>query len=232
MDIWRRTFFIEPVVILSFTLCLIIGLFYHYKNKERLFFTAYFSSGVILFMQTPIVIAGKILTGRQLTIYHEISNTAFELTEFLAFYFFFKKCLQNRNHQKYLKISLYLFVTSIVIFFIGLTFPSYEIEDIILHSLFINVVEFFFLFIMCLAYFSELFTAVPTKNLSNRPSFLIATSTFFYTILMIPFFLIAHDIFLSEKAIYNILFACHYFLIIMVLFSVSRAFLYKIPITT
>jgi hypothetical protein len=231
VNFWGRSFFIEPLVIISFIVCFIIGIFYHHKNKERLFFTAYFFSGVILFVPSTIIILFKILTGNRLTIYQEVSNTFFESTEFLAFYFFFKKCLQNNKYQKYLKMSVYFLFTIIVIFFIGLTSPNYRAEEIRGHSLFINVIEFFFLFIMCLAYFRELFTDAPTKNLLKRPSFLIVTSTFFYAILMIPFFLVAKDIFLSEIAIYNTLFSCHYILLMILLFSISKAFLCKIPIT-
>jgi len=232
INFWRRSFFIEPIVILFFTLCFIIGLIFHDKNKERLFFTAYFFSGVVLFVPTTIIILYNILAGKQLTIYHEIANTFFELSEFLAFYFFFKKCLKNVVYRKYLKISLYVLLTSIVIFLTRLTLPGYTSEDIRVHSLFVNAIEFFFLFIMCLAYFRELFTDAPTKNLFKRPSFLIVTCTFFYTILMIPFFLIANDVFLSETAIYNILFACHYVLLMVLLFSILRAFLHKASITT
>src|SRR4030095_10419897 len=145
-NFWRRSFFIEPALILSLVICCIIGLFHNYNNKERLFFTVYFFSGVILFVQSTIVIVGEILIGKELTIYQEVANTFFEFTEFLAFYFFFKKCLQNNKYQKYLKISLFVLMISIVIFLIGLTFPKYEKEDIRGHSLIINVLEFFFLF--------------------------------------------------------------------------------------
>jgi len=231
VNFWRRSFFIEPMLILCFVFSFILGLFYHYKNKERLLFTAYFFSGVILFLPSPIMSICKILTGRQLMIYEEVANTFFELLEFLAFYFFFKKCLQNK-YEKYFKLSLCVLLTGIAIFFVRLTFPNYKAEDMRTHSLFINVIEFFFLFMMCLGYFRKLFTDAPTKNLFKRPSFLIVTSTFFYSILMIPFFLIANDVFLNEVAIYHILFACHYVLLMFLLFSISKAFLCKIPITT
>jgi hypothetical protein len=50
--------------------------------------------------------------------------------------------------------------------------------------------------------------------------------------LMIPFFIIANAIFLNETAIYNILFASHYVLLMILLFSLSKAFLCRTPITT
>jgi hypothetical protein len=229
---WRRSLFIEPIVVLFFTFCFVVALLYHNKNKERLFFLVYFFSGIVLFTHHTIIIAYNIFDGKQLVINQEVANTLFELMEFLAFYHFFKKCLRNTNHKKYLKISFYVLSISIVIFFIGLTFPNYNSEDIKVHSLVINVIEFFFLFIMCLAYFREIFADAPMKNLFKRPSFLIVTSTFFYAILMIPFFLIANDVLVSEVEIYDMLFSCHFVLLLVLLFSISKAFLCKMPITT
>lgn len=232
IDFWRASFFIEPVVVLTFIFCFIVGLRHHNRNKERLFFTAYFLIGVILFVNGTMVFVGKILTDQQLTIYREVTNTVFEIAELLAFYVFFKKCLQKNTYQKYLKLLLYLLLTSAVIFFISLTFPNHNAKEIIVHSFLVNTIEFFCLFIMCLTYFRELFTDLPTKNLFKRPSFLIVTSTFFYCILMIPFFAIANYLYLNETEIYKIVFACHYVLLVILLLSISKAFLCKTPITT
>jgi hypothetical protein len=231
INYWRVTLFVEPFVVLSFTISFIIGLIYHRKNREKFLFLIYFFAGIILFVQNPVLMVCKLLTGRQLAIRQEASNTVFELAEFIAFYYFFKKSLRNNTSKRILKTSLYILSTIIAAFLVGLTFANYSITHIRVHSLVVNVIEFFFLFIMCLAYFRELFTDIPTKNLFTRSSFLIVTSTFFYAILMIPFFLIANDI-LTETAIYSTLSACHYLLLIVLLFSISKAFLCKQPITS
>jgi len=232
INFWRSSLFVEPFVVLSFLFCFVIGLLYNYNNRERLLFLFYFFCGTVLFAQNTVVVVCKLLTGRQLLMRQEIANTIFELTEFFAFYYFFKKCLRNNSVKKVLKISLYALSTIIAIFLMGLAFANYSITNIRVHSFIVNVIEFFFLFIMCLAYFRELFTDAPTKNLFTRSSFLIVTSAFFYAILMIPFFLIANDILLTEAAIYNILTACHYLLLIVLLFSILKAFLCRTPITT
>lgn len=232
INYWRSSLFVEPFVVVSFILCFIIGIVRNYTNRERLLFLAYFFLGIILFVQNTVLNVGKLLTGRQLVLRQEAANTILEWVEFIAFYYFFKKSLQERNFKKVLKISLYILSLIIAVFLIKLTFKKYSTTDIRVHSLVINAIEFFFLFIMCLAYFRELFTSAPTKNLFSRSSFLIVTSTFFYAILMIPFFLIANDIFLTETAIYNTLSACHYLLLIVLLFSISKAFLCRAPITT
>jgi hypothetical protein len=229
---WRSIFFIEPILDLSFIVCFIIGIFYHYKNKERLFFVVYFLSGIIFFVPLRVILGCQILTEKQATILLESANTLFELAEFLAFYHFFLRCLLSNSTRKILHFCFYSLLIVSAVFLIMLASPGYAVHDIRVHSLFINVIEFFFLFIMCLAYYRELFTDIPVKNLFNRPSFFIVTSTFFYSILMIPFFLIANDVRIEELLVHNILFACHYLLLIILLISISKAFLCKAPITT
>jgi len=85
---------------------------------------------------------------------------------------------------------------------------------------------------MCLAYFFELFTVAPKSNLLERPSFFIVSSTFFYAVIPIPFFLTAIDIYTVEKSVSSYLTACHYILLTIMLFAMVKAFLKKIPIST
>jgi len=187
----------------------------------------------MLFVPATMIMIFEILIGKKMVILFEISNTLFELAEFIAFYYFFKKCLQNKKFQKIFRIFFIVLVLSIVTFFTRLTFPNYTIYNIRKHSLIINVIEFYFILAMCLAYFYELLTDVPEMNLLKRPSFFIVTSTFFYTALFIPFFVLADDILhTTGKSFYFILFAWHYLLLTIVLLSISKAFLCKTPITT
>jgi hypothetical protein len=231
INFWRNYFFTEPILIFTFIFCLLIGLSRHYKEKERIFFLFYFLSGILLFTSSSPLIIVKIFTGKNQAIVSETANTIFELAEFIAFYYFFKKCLQNKKSKKILPLFLISLLIIILSFFIALNFPSYTIGNIKKHSLFINVIEFFFLFIMCLFYFYELFTQVPKINLSQRPSFLIVTSTFFYSSLMIPFFMVAYDILQIERSTFYILFSCHFILLSIMLITISKAFLCKTAIT-
>jgi len=231
LDYWRRTFFIEPIVVLTFIFCFVVALLYHYRQRERILLLFYFFVGILLFIFSNPLLIKKIFSGREEVIAYEIANTTFELTEFIAFYFFFKQCLQSNK----VKIVLTPFLISLCLvsasFFIALNFPNYTIENIKKHSLFINVIEFFFLFTMCLGYFYELFVYAPTATLSKRPSFLIVISAFFYSALMIPFFMLAYDIFRFETSTHDILFSFHFLLLIIMLITISKAFLCKTPIT-
>jgi hypothetical protein len=174
----------------------------------------------------------NILTEKQDVILEECSNTIFELGEFVAFYYFFQRVLVSNGVKTILRLCFYFLLAISATFLTMLTLPRYPIYQIRVHSLFINVIEFFFLFVMCLAYYRELFTDTPIENLFSRPSFFIVTSAFFYSALMTPFFLIAPGVRIEEFLVHDILFACHYLLLIILLISIVKAFLCKAPITT
>jgi len=232
MNHWRGYFFIEPVLILTLISCFIVGLFYNNHEKERLFFTFYFFVGISLFIVFPVLSVAHAITGRRWAITVEFGNTIFELAEFFAFYQFFKKCLPSKRHNKGLAASLICFSLIVGMFLVASAFPSYSGENIRKHSLFINVIELFLIFCMCLAYYYDLFTSVPKVMLIKRPSFFITTSTFFYSVLLIPFLILANEILAIHTLFYQVLFAIHFVLLIIMLLTLLRAFLWKKPITT
>jgi len=230
-NFWRKTFFIEPILLLVFLFSFIVALLFHHREKERIFFLFYFFVGVLLFAITSLLLSLNILSGKIGAVAAEGANTIFELVEFVAFYYFFRKCLQNKISKKLLKIFLFSFLSVIAVFCTAFALPGYTKDHIYKHSLFINVIEFFFIFTMCLAYFYELFKNVPKMNLSQRPSFLIVISAFFYSALMIPFFMLANDMLKFEQTTYHMLFAVHFILLIIMLLTISKTFLCKLPIT-
>ena len=229
---WRRNYFTEPILILVFIFCFIIGLIYRYKETARAFFLLYFLFGILLFVVMNPVDFFQVITGRKLAVLSEISNTSFELTEFTAFYYFFRKSFRNKKHQKLSKIFLISLCIIVGLFFSALAVPGYAIDSIRKHSFFINVIELFFLAFLCLTYFYELFTDLPKINLAQRPSFFITSSTFFYSVLLIPFFVLAHDMSKMDRQFCNVLFACHYILLTVMLLALSKAILCRTPITT
>jgi len=231
VDFWRITFFIEPILISTFIFCFVVALVYHYREKARIYFLFYFLSGLFLFTLSSPLLIQKIFIGKEQIITSEVANTIFELTEFIAFYYFFKKTLRIKRSKKMLAFFLISLLVISSGYFTALSFPAYTLKNIREHSLFINVIEFFFLFIMCLAYFIELFNDVPKMNIFKRPSFLIVTSTFFYSTLMIPFFMVANALLRINNSTYNVLFIVHFILLFIMLITISKAFLCKVPIT-
>lgn len=228
---YRNNFFTEPILLLTLVSCCVIGLLYNNRERERVFFLCYFVMGLLLFSVGTTVDYLRPLAPKDIIKFDEIFNTTFELVEFIAFYYFFKKCLQKK-FQQILNVFLSCLIIVITVFFIVLFFSDYTIDKIREHSFFINVIEFFFLALLCLAYFYELFTGTPKRNLFQRPSFFITTSAFFYSVLLIPFFIIARDIWKNERSLFFILFSCHYLLLTILLITIANAFLSRKPITT
>jgi len=229
---YSRDFFTEPILLLTFICSCVIGLLYNYRQKERILFVIYFFAGALLFLLASPVEVALTVAGRNADIFNEACNTTFEIAEFTAFQYFFKKSLRNEKFKKISNIFFLLFAAICVIFLAALGFPGYPKEAIREHSFLINVLEFFLLAFLCLAYFYELFTDAPKMNLFERPSFFITTSVFFYSVLLIPFFIIARALSKDEQSIFFVLFACHYLLLIIVLIAVSKGFLCAKLITT
>jgi hypothetical protein len=204
---------------------------HHRRERERLFFVFYFFAGILLFAISSPFDLLKVFPERNAVALGEGFNTTFELIEFIAFYWFFKKSLRD-NLRIILKVFLICLLTIATLFFISLSFPGYSTENIRVHSLLINVIEFFFIALLCLAYFYELLTRTPKISLLQRPSFFIVTSAFFYSVLLIPFFIVAHYMRRNEHPVYFAMFSCHYLLLTIMLLTIGKAFLRRQPITT
>lgn len=192
----------------------------------------YFFAGVMLFIGTDFLTPFKLLNIRQSFIFNDAFNSIFGLIEFTAFYYFFKECLQAKILVNILLIYFTSLTIVITLFFLELAFSHYSGAIIDRHSLFINVFEFFLIFLMCLAYFYDLFTNSTRINLTERPSFFIVTSAFFFIVIPMPFFMVAGDVFKNGAPSCYIAFDCHFLLLITLLLSLSKTFLSKTPNTT
>ena len=116
-------------------------------------------------------------TGVKLARFQETGNTIYELMEFVAFYLFFKECLEDERLKRIYKIFFVLFLFVVLLFLPALVLLDNTKDQVYQHSFFINVIEFLFLSAMCMGYYYELFTTMPKSNLFNRPSFFIVTTT-------------------------------------------------------
>ena len=230
VNCWRTAFFTEPILLLFLIFSFTLGLFYHRKERIRILFLIYFFIGIALFVAIDVAFVFRLFEKRAMAVFQEISNTIFALFEFITFYCFFKECLQTEKFKRIFGPSFLLFLVATAIFLSGLVFFRFSVDQIRKYSLYVSAFEFLFLSGMCLFYFYELFAKIPKATLFRRPSFLIVTTTFFYAVLPIPFFMLAMDMIFSN--IYNILAASHYLLFMLMLVSISKAFLWKTPITT
>jgi hypothetical protein len=228
---WQRTFFTGFLVDLIFIVCIIVGLIYFDQQKEKLFFIIYFFIGAVLFIGLDVLEAFNFLANRRLRIIFELGNTAFEIFEFSAFYFFFIRLFKKKIFIWLAYSFLVVLLITCSIFFGRFLYPGYSVINFQRHSLYINVMELFFVAVLCLSYFYELLTAVPKLNLLRRPSFFIVTTAFFYSILTLPFFVVAHDMYLLQRSLYDMVFSFHFIFLILMLAAILNAFTCKTGIT-
>jgi len=227
---WKGSLFFEPFLLSTFIVCFIIGIRYHLGEQERICFVLYFLVGILLLTVPTFVLVFQIYRGREFVIFGQTADTVFVLAEFTAFYFFFKKTIQKKVLQRIFGLYAICLFAATTAFFISMIFCQYSSSEILRYATFINVIEFIFLCTMCLAYFHQLFSTRPEGSILHRPSLFIVISSFLYSIVLIPFFMLIDD-FPAGAGLYGAFFACHYVLLILVLVSVARAFLSKTPIT-
>ena len=224
IDFWKASFFLQPASLLVLTCCIIVGIQNHNGERVRLFFLLYFTFGMAVFVTPALLHLMSHEPTRVIFKWNEGTNTAFELAEFLAFYSFFHKCLKTPKFRKASNIFLIVLSFMIACFFISFFSNDYTSDKIEKHSFYINAVELLFLAAMCLGYIYELFSTIPKTNLFQRPSFFIVVISFFYAVLMIPFFAMAEDMFKAGRRVSLLLFDCHFLLLIILLLTILRTF--------
>jgi hypothetical protein len=188
-DRWHKQYYGEPFMFVCELTAIIIGLMYQRNNKLGQFFIFYIIFDIIILILDEYFANFSNFTKKENSLFVYVSNSVVFVIELLAYFFFFQKTLQSRLIKK--------IIPALSLFFIMLT-SLYLLHTIIYRELkmgfidmnYLGVIEFFFLIVPCIFFFSELFTNPSEKRLLQRPSFWIATGIFFYSFISIPFFFI------------------------------------------
>jgi len=228
---WEQSNYSESIVNGLFVICLILGLFPNYGEKERVFFLEYFLSGATLFTLMTAVVAFRSLNGHPYVILDEVFNTMFEVAELITFYVFFRKIIHAVLWKRIFPFLLISFLVIATIFFGSSALHDYSAGRIARDSMYLNVVEFFCLFMMYLGYFYQLFAGVPGKSQKGEPFLLIATITLIYAVVPMPFFILAGNMLRSAQKGSCVLFDYHYLLLSILLLSIVKSFQCKRLIT-
>ena len=118
-----------------------------------------------------------------------ITNSFICVVELCVYYYFFFRVLQNGIVKHTMKFLLMVFM----IFFVGLIiFKTKKIDSYGHFAGIIGAAEFLFLLLPCFTYYFELFSNKTSEDLLKRPSFWIVTGIFFYSVVSIPYYLIAN----------------------------------------
>jgi hypothetical protein len=186
-DRWQKEYYSEPFYLACQILAIILGLIYQRKNKVGQFFILFI---LIDFTVLNLLFYLDYFSGINKKIYNEIVgvlNSLCFLSEFLAYYYFFRQTLHSKKAKTVLKIMRIVFVLLALLYlFNAFIFKIRPITTMY----YLGAMEYLFLLFPCLVYFYELFTLPSLQNLLQRPSFWITSGIFFISFLSIPYYTI------------------------------------------
>lgn len=189
LEDWNERYYDVPFMFVCEASAIILGLIYQRKNRIGQFFICYtiIDISILIFMEYIYFFTDVNKEQRKFIEYN--SNSISFLCELLAYYFFFQQVIRNSLIKKIIYVLRIIFISLTIFHLLNLTLFHFQItgkND----TYYLGIIEFFFLIIPCLFYFTELFTKPSAKNLFQRPSFWITTGIFFYTFISIPYYLI------------------------------------------
>jgi len=165
--------------------------------------------------------------------FNEGANTIFAVIEYIVFYYYFSAIITSGFIKKVMKLFYVLVILAMLFFFFEAAwikvdeYRLYKIANYIISS------ELFVLAMLCFAYYLEIFRKKNLENVSQSPAFLITTSLLFYTIIVIPFFvLVGKGFSAANKDLYYIMFALHFISFCFLFLAITKASLCKKPLTT
>jgi len=220
----------------AITITTTVSIFHLIKIRNKGFLlstlTAYYLAALILLTIGSFKLIGYFFN-HNLLLKHKIFefiNSGFSFIELIFFTTFIRKLQPFRFANKATNTITILYVVLFVAYF-GYIIPYNTSRSIIvLYSIYLNIFEYTILLIACLF----LFYALMYKPIEATPietfSLLIVSSLFIYISVSLPFLIIAEQINKSHHNIYNTMFATHYFVLLLVIGTLTTSLFKKINI--
>lgn len=200
-------------------------------DQTKKLFAIYAIGCIILFLSGWIYILMIAKDRYNYVIFVESGNIFFSLIESYVFITYFKKLFISPRLTPLLNFFLTITIIASAFFFFNILFLNTSNSFIRKTSDLISSLSLLYISIICLIYFHRLLTNNSTELLSKKPSFWIVSSLFFYSFMIIPFFLISAKIFRDYPSIYATLFRLHFISLGVVFLAISKAVLLKKPLT-
>lgn len=187
---WHKGYYGDPFMFVCELTAIIIGLMYQRKNTIGQFFLFYIIFDITILILDEYFAHFSNLTNKEGNLFVYITNSLIFVCELLVYFFFFQKTLQSKSIKKIMPVLGVFFIVLTSFYLLHTIF--YQVPKMgFIDMNYLGVIEFVFLIVPCIFYFSELFIKPSEKKLLKRPSFWITTGIFFYSFISIPFFFIS-----------------------------------------
>ena len=229
---WSRTYFTVPVACIISLIAIILGVKNYRKDKIYTLFILYVISCFLLLSFVDIVRIASQLPTKNRSIFTEASNTLFELTELIVFYYFFINIIKSNFVQLIMKLSFVVFLIFVFLFFIKINDQNFSKNEVVRLSTIIGSIKFFMMLIPIFTYFFELIGSDPVKDILDSPSLWITSGLFLYCLATLPFLLISDSLGKSDRSLYLLMFSIHFLSLSFLLLTIIKAFTCRRPLIT
>lgn len=227
---WEQTWYTAMILFFSLCASLITGIITFKPEKTRIFFLLFIASSITFGNETRAMLFTH-ASENERTSFWISSIVISSIFEFIAYYYFFFKILKGQFIKLLMKIfSVTLgFLMSIFIVFAFINNSSLNILVKLLGYLI--SLDIFFIIVPPLFYYWEILKMPIIPDLFKSNAFLISTCIFFPYVFLLPFFSLSE--YLKEKfnPIYQLFFSAHYILFCFLFIVLTRAFIWRKPLT-
>jgi len=158
-------------------------------------------------------------------VFQETKEVLFAIIEFSCFSYFMFKALKQHS-RKLIKLFSVFFSLSVLLFIQKIVIGS-SASEIRHFSFIVSSTEMGLLLIPCLIYLYELLKEKTEENLFQKPSFWIVSGLFIYSVIIIPFSLVADKFVKTNDRIIKIGFTMHLISFSLLFLALIKAFSLK-----
>jgi hypothetical protein len=232
-DIWKPAYYTDLIAIICQCLALFYGIKFYFKRKEGGYFLIYILSWLLCFTIFEYIAAYIKLVQHDMphsVIFEEINIMVASSVEYYCFSYFLYR-VSGKNAKRLIIVSYSAFAVLLLYFAFKIIIGSSP--DAIKHlSYTISSVEMILLLIPTLLYFYKQLQQKKPDNLLKRPSFWILSSLLLYSVIVIPFFLVADKFLTSNRTAYYIGFTFHLTSFCLLFLALIKAFSLNKPLTS
>ena len=231
MTYWEKSWYTGMILFLSTCVALITGIITFKPEKTRILFLLFIFSCIISGNEAKAIFLTQ-ASENERTLFWIYGMVFSSIFEFIAYYYFFFKILKGlliKLLMKTFSIALGLLVT---IFFFFAIINNSSLNTLVKLVGYLISIDIFFIIVPPLFYYWEILKMPVIPDLFKSNAFLISTCIFFPYVLVLPILNISE--YLKEKfhPFYQLFFSAHYILLCFLFIVLTRAFLWKKPLTT
>lgn len=226
---WEKSWYTSMILFLSICVALITGILTFKPEKTRIFFLLFILSSIISGNEAKAIFFAH-ASKNERTLFWIYGMVFTSIFEFIAYYYFFSKILKGQFIKLLMKIFSFTLGLFVIIFFF-FAFINYTSLNVLVKLVgYLISIDIFFIIVPPLFYYWEILKMPVIPDLFKSNAFLVSTCIFFPYVIVLPIVNISE--YLKEfHPFYQLFYSAHYILLCFLFFVLTRAFVWRKPLT-